>query len=87
MNAISVTGATLLQNFNVKIEFSDNTCKVIDFEQFLKENSHPQWDKYRNITHFKKFRIENGNLIWGSNWDLAFPVYSLYTGNLYEHCC
>jgi len=54
MNAISVTGATLLQNFNVKIEFSDNTCKVIDF---------------------------------GRNWDLIFPVYSLYTGNLYEQCC
>jgi len=87
MNAILVTGATLLQDFKINIEFSDNTCRVINFEPFLKENPHPQWDKYRNINQFKKFKIENGNLIWGRNWDLIFPVYSLYTGNLYEHCC
>jgi hypothetical protein len=86
MKTILVTGATYIQAYKVKIEFSDNTFRVIDFEPFLKENPHPQWDKYKNIDNFKKFKIENGNLVWGRNWDLIFPVSGLYTGNLLEHC-
>jgi hypothetical protein len=87
MKTIIVTGATYIQAYKVKIEFSDNTFRVIDFGPFLKENPHPQWDKYNNIDNFKKFKIENGNLVWGRNWDLIFPVSGLYTGNLLEHCC
>jgi Protein of unknown function (DUF2442) len=87
MKTINVTGATYLQAYKIKIEFSDNTFRVIDFEPFLKENPHPQWAKYNSISHFKKFKIVNGNLVWGHNWDLIFPVYGLYTGNLLEHCC
>jgi hypothetical protein len=87
MNTIIVTRATHIQAYLVKIEFSDNTSRILDFGPFLKENPHPQWDKYNNISNFKKFKIENGNLVWGRNWDLIFPVYGLYTGNLLEHCC
>jgi hypothetical protein len=87
MKTILVTGATYIQAYKVKIEFSDNTFRVIDFEPFLKENPHPQWNKYNNIDNFKKFKIENGNLVWGRNWDLIFPVSGLYSGNLLEHCC
>jgi len=86
MNIIIVTDATYLMGYKVKIEFSDNTSRVIDFEPFLKENPHPQYEKYNNIKYFKKFKIENGNLVWGRNWDLIFPVNDLYTGNLLEHC-
>jgi hypothetical protein len=82
MKTILVTGATYIQAYKVKIEFS----RVIDFEPFLKENPHPQWNKYNNVDNFKKFKIENGNLVWGRNWDLIFPVSGLYTGNLLEHC-
>jgi hypothetical protein len=87
MNAVSVTRAIYLHAFKVRIEFSDNTWRVIDFEPFLKENHHPQWDRYNKINNFKKFKIENGNLVWGRNWDLIFPVYGLYTGEiLKQHC-
>ena len=64
MKTIIVTGATYIKAYKVKIEFSDNTFRIIDFGPFLKENPHPQWDKYNNIDHFKKFKIENGNLVW-----------------------
>jgi hypothetical protein len=86
MKTILVTGATYIQAYKVKIKFSDNTSRVIDFEPFLKGNPHPQWDKYKNVDNFKKFKIENGNLVWGRNWDLIFPISGLYTGNLLEHC-
>ena len=87
MSTIMVTDATYIQGYRIKIAFSDNSSRVIDFEPFLKENPHPQWNKYNNINLFKKFKIENGNLVWGRNWDLIFPVYGLYTGNLLEPCC
>ena len=86
MNTDLVTGATYLEAYKVKVGFSDNTSRVIDFEIFLKENPHPQWDKYNLKNHFKKFKIENGNLVWGRNWDLIFPIYNLYTGNILNHC-
>ena len=87
MNTINVMRAVYLKAYKIKIEFSDATIRIIDFEPFLKENPHPQWTKYNNLSHFKKFKIENGNLVWGRNWDLIFPVYGLYTGNILEHCC
>ena len=87
MNTIIVTGTVYLDAFKVRIEFSDHTWKVIDFEQFLKENQHPQWAKYNKINNFKKFKIENGNLVWGRNWDLIFPIYGLYTDNILSPCC
>jgi hypothetical protein len=87
MNSIFVTGATYIPVYKIKIEFSDNTSRVVDFEPFLKENPHPQWEKYNNPVHFKKFKIQNGNLVWGRNWDLIFPVYSLYTNNILDYSC
>ncbi len=87
MNTIIVIRATHIQSYKIKIEFSDDTIRVIDFELFFKKNPHPQWEKYLNISNFKKFKIVNGNLVWGRDWDLIFPVHGLYTGNILEHCC
>ena len=86
MNVIEVISATYIKEYKVKIEFSDNTFRTIDFAIFFKNNPHPQWNKYTNINHFKKFKIEKGNLVWGRNWDLIFPIHGLYTGNILEHC-
>ena len=87
MKTINVTRAVYGKVYKIRIEFSDNTFKVIDFEPFLKENTQPQWAKYNSVSHFKKFKIENGNLVWGRNWDLIFPVYGLYTDNILVPCC
>jgi hypothetical protein len=34
------------------------------------------------VDAFKKFRIENGNLVWGKDWDMIFPLYDLYPGRV-----
>jgi hypothetical protein len=87
MNNISVKKARYLEGYKIKILFSDNTTRIIDFEPFLKENPHPQWNKYNDIRFFKKFKIANGNIVWGRDWDIIFPVHSLYIGNLMEPSC
>ena len=49
---------------------------------FLETHSHPQFNKYKKINNFKKFKIENGNVVWGKDWDMIFPVFDLYNGLL-----
>jgi hypothetical protein len=83
---ISVVKAEYLEAYKVVIFFSDGTSGMVDFEKFLNDNPHPCWNKYKLITNFKKFRIEAGNLVWGKDWDLIFPVAALYHGDLSITC-
>ena len=29
---------------------------------------------------FKKFSLDDGNIVWGEDWDLVFPVEQLHAG-------
>ena len=55
-------------------------------QTLLRRHPHPQYNRYKSEKNFKKFKIENGNIVWGKNWDLIFPIGALYAGNL-EFCC
>ncbi|MCE6990336.1 DUF2442 domain-containing protein [Dyadobacter sp. CY323] len=79
---ISVMDAIYLSDYKVMVRFSDNSQQTIDFKDFLEGNPHPQYNKYRNLDHFQKFKIENGNLVWGQNWDLIFPIEQLHAGKI-----
>ncbi len=82
MKTISVKEARYLNEFKIEILFNDNKKKVVDFETFLRSHSHPQFNKYKETKNFKKFQIENGNVVWGKDWDMIFPVYDLYKGEI-----
>jgi hypothetical protein len=79
---VQITGARYLSDYKILINFSDQTSQTVDFENFLTQNPHPQHDKYKKFTHFKKFKVEHGNIVWGSDWDLIFPVEQLYKGEI-----
>ena len=40
--------AVYISGYAVEIGFSDGTIKTVDFENFLKNHSHPQYNKYRS---------------------------------------
>ncbi|MCE7044170.1 DUF2442 domain-containing protein [Dyadobacter sp. CY312] len=80
--AIRVINAKYVSDYSVLLLFSDNTEQTVDFQKFLQKNPHPQFSKYLDMKNFKKFKIENGNIVWGKDWDLIFPVEELYTGEL-----
>ncbi len=68
----------IYQSMLLKIIMSklyDNKKRIVDFETFLRSHSHPQFNKYKETENFKKFQIENGNVVWGRDWDMIFPVY------------
>ena len=69
-------------NLTVSLTFSDNTVRTVDIGDFIRRHPHPQYNKYLDPRKFSHFTIENGNIVWGKNWDLIFPVEHLYAGRL-----
>jgi hypothetical protein len=77
---ISIDKAQYVKDYTVKLFFNDGTDRDVDFGAFLLSHPHPQWDKYRDLRNFKKFKVVQGNIVWGKNWDLIFPEEQLYNG-------
>ena len=78
LKPIQVEKARYIDGYKIEIEFNDHSVKTVDFGNFLEKRPHPQHDKYKDIELFKQFKIEAGNLVWGENWDLIFPVSQLH---------
>jgi len=80
---ISVKNATYLNDYVLRLMFNDNTSRDVDFGKFLKKRMPPSiCEKYLKIENFKKFKLEDGNIVWGENWDLIFPEEQLYKGKI-----
>ena len=79
---IEVKNATYLDGYRLAIVFNDGKNQVVDFSGFISNNNKEALSKYKNISQFKKFRIEDGNIVWGKDWDLIFPVWELYKGKI-----
>lgn len=82
MKNILIVKAEYVCDYKVKLTFNDNKINVIDFEVPVMEQKNPDYQKYKKITEFKKFKIENGNIVWGKNWDLIFHIHKLYNNTL-----
>jgi hypothetical protein len=79
---IYVAEATYVKDLILNIMFNDGTAQKIDFRYFLQHHPHPQYDQYRNPEKFKNFQLAEGNIVWGKNWDLIFPIEQLYQGQI-----
>ena len=82
MNGVYITSATAVGDSTVSLTFSDNTTQVVNVGEFIRRHPHPQYNKYLDSRKFRRFTIENGNIIWGKNWDLMFPIEQLHSGSL-----
>lgn len=80
MNRLYITSATDAGNLTVFLTFSDNTTQTVNVGDFIRQHPHPQYNKYLDPRKFKRFTIENGNIVWGKNWDLMFPIEQLHQG-------
>ena len=69
-------------NLTVCSTFSDNTMQIVDIGDFIRRHPHPQYNKYLDPRKFSRFSIENGNIVWGKNWDMIFPIEQLYEGTI-----
>ncbi len=82
MERLFITNAENMGNLTVSLTFSDNTVRTVDIGDFIRRHPHPQYNKYLNPRKFSRFTIDNGNIVWGKNWDMIFPIEHLYAGRL-----
>ena len=80
MKRLYITKAENAGNLMIRLTFSDNTNKVVDIGDFIRRHPHPQYNKYLDPRKFSRFTIANGNVVWGKNWDLIFPIEQLHLG-------
>ena len=80
MPKIGVIKAKDVGGLKVFLTFSDNTTQTVDVGDFIRRHPHPQYNKYLDPRKFNRFSRENGNIVWGKNWDLIFPIEQLYAG-------
>ncbi len=78
---ISITKAKYIDGYKISLIFNDGKRKILDFRDFILSSTHPEIQKYRDIKLFKNFSLSYGDLEW-NDYDLAFPVYDLYRGEI-----
>ena len=78
---IKIINAAYLSDYKVLVLFSNNRMKIVDFAKAIAEYAIGECAIFANKTAFKKFSIENGNIVWGKNWDLIFPVIDIFNGS------
>jgi hypothetical protein len=80
---LQVKKAQFLRDKILYISFSNGQDREVDFSSFLNDTSIPSYLKiYKSEELFRNFRIEEGNVVWGEDWDLIFPVEQLYSGKI-----
>lgn len=80
MARIMIKEAHSVGNLTVEMTFNDNTIQRVNIGEFIHSHPHPQYDKYLDEREFAKFTLDDGNIVWGEDWDLIFPIEQLYAG-------
>ena len=78
---MTIIEAKYVSEYTIFFRFSDNTEKVVDFGEFLRNSSHQEIRKYLDVELFQTFKIVNGDIDWG-DFDLCFPISDLYYDTL-----
>ena len=78
---INIEKAKYLDGYKIELSFNDGAEQIIDFGPFLSSSLNPLINKYLDLREFKKYELDNGDLIW-NDYDLCFPVADLYENNI-----
>ncbi|MBQ9522278.1 MAG: DUF2442 domain-containing protein [Paludibacteraceae bacterium] len=82
MSRLYIKEAKDVGNLSVDLLFSDQTIRRVDIGDFIRRHPHPQYNKYLDPQKFRQFELEDGNVVWGKNWDLIFPIEQLHAGSI-----
>jgi hypothetical protein len=79
---IKIDHASFVEGYKLSVTFNTGEIKIVDFGNFITENKFPFLTKYKEQKYFKNFKIEEGNIVWGKDWDLIFPIKQIYNGRI-----
>ena len=77
---VTISSVKYVQPLSVEIHFSDGITQTLDIGAFIRQHPHPQYNRYLDEKKFQTFKVEMGNLVWGKNWDMIFPIEDLHDG-------
>jgi len=77
---LKITDAKYIEGYKIELSFNNSTAQTVDFENVLFSNS--KFAKYTILANFKQFNLDCGNIVWGEDWDLIFPINQLHENKL-----
>ena len=75
---ISVVAARYLNDFSVAVSFSCGSTQLVNFLPLFEKNVKGDNLKYFAPERFKKFIVNNGNIYWGNNEEVIFPISAFF---------
>jgi len=80
-NEINVKDAKYIGDYVLRVFFTTNENRLVDFKPFIMNSVNPSIKKYTDENLFTSYKIKNGNLNW-NDYDLIFPVIDLYENKI-----
>lgn len=74
----NITNAIFLNDYTLLVTFANGITKPIDFTKALEKYAQGYYQKYSQPRHFKSFKIENNNIVWGKDRDFIFPPENIF---------
>ena len=71
---ITVLAARYISDFSIAVSFSSGPTQLVNFLPLFEKYVNGDNLKYFAPERFKKFIVKNGNIYWGRNEDVIFPV-------------
>jgi len=78
---ISIQKAEYQGSYKIKLLFSDNSEKVVDFRNFITNARNPMTKKYIDEKLFVNYSIVYGDLVW-NDYEMCFPVWDLFINKI-----
>ena len=83
MKYLKIEEAVYVGDLKVNLRFNDGVVVLLDFGSWIRQNPHPQYNRYLDERKFKRFYLDDmGNIAWGRNRDLYFPIDQLHDGHI-----
>lgn len=79
-NSVDVVDAEVITDYILKVFFSNDECRIIDFGDYIRNNKNPLIKQYTDKEKFGKCRVVNGVLTW--NNDMDFDPEALLKGTI-----
>lgn len=80
MARLMIIEAHPVGNLTMQMTFNDDTTQRVNIGDFILRHPHPQYNKYLDEREFLRYTLDDGNIVWGEDWDLIFPIEQLHAG-------
>lgn len=74
---VMIIAARYINDFSIAVSFSSGKTSLVNFLPLFEKYVKGDNLKYFAPERFKKFIVKNGNIYWGRNEDVIFPVSDL----------